>query len=219
MEYLRLKSLKSSFSFISLAVLLGVTTVVAVAEAQESATSTEEAAVIPAAEETALDTTEATSTATDRGLRPVAERAAENRPDRPTSGPTSLTEAQQARVTNLAANISNRLDATVARLENISTRIESRIAILEGNGQDQSSAKETLAAASNALANATESLALIDTQVTAVATSNEPRAAWVGLKAQYADVQNQLRAAFNAQKNTMQLIKNNASPAEVTPNQ
>ena len=105
-------------------------------------------------------------------------------------------EAQnQVRVTNLAANISNRFDAITARLQSIIARVESRIAKLEAEGVQLQEATAEIASAKQSLARAQESMGTIDIQVTQTVTSEDPQNKWQSVKTQFTNIRTELSTA------------------------
>jgi hypothetical protein len=197
------KPIKLSFSFISLLVLLGITTVTAVARAQEtievpSATTTEDGGLLssedptPEQGETAVVSTP---------LVPV----------------TNLTETDRVRVRNLAANISNSHDAVLARLTNIADRMQTRSATLEATGFDITVAQAELSAANNALARASSELASIDVLVAGVVASPDAVEAWLRTKAAYEAIDADLRAAHQALLRAVEALRTAAPLLPPTP--
>ena len=129
----------------------------------------------------------------------IAERVEEAR--------NAISAQAQKRIINLAANISNRIDASVTRLENIATRLNRRIGKLENEGVDTTAAKAELEAAHATLATIKADMSTIDALVYGSVTSESPREDWQNVKAQYRKTrtdlltaQNQLRASVAALK-------------------
>lgn len=115
-----------------------------------------------------------------------------------------LTERQQARLRNLAANMSNRTEEATKRLELISDRLERRLFLQEAAGYDIRSAQVGLSTARTSLQNSKAALATIDDDVERFLTSNQPRSAWPSVAALYriahqslADAQISIRIAVN----------------------
>ena len=114
------------------------------------------------------------------------------------AGAIALSPVAQDRIKNLAANLSNRQDAAVRRLENVSVRLESRAKILETAGQDVSLARTRLASAQQNLDQAKATLSGIDSAVTSFIGSASPRENWATLKLTYTDTGINIRAAYDA---------------------
>lgn len=114
--------------------------------------------------------------------------------------PVALDERTQARVTNLAANLSTRMDNTAARLSQISSRLEARIALEQANGKDVTLAAAHLSDARNEIRNASSALATIDAAVFAMVTAADSRQAWVSLRNNYLTIATNLRQAHESLK-------------------
>lgn len=144
-----------------------------------------------------------------------------------------LMQQKKIRVTNLAANISNRFDAIVTRLETIIIRIESRVHKLEQEGTDQATARMSIDKAKEALQDAHTQLATIDEKVNQVVTSENPRGKWGEIKQTFitihkdiVEARQQLREAIiamkkaNAEKTNAELQPSTVregSQSQVTP--
>lgn len=120
---------------------------------------------------------------------------------------SALTEANQKRITNLSANISNRLDAVVARLFNIITRIESRIILLKQQGFNTSNSESELRNATAKLVNAKNLLTKIDTLVLEAVTSEQPYTSWQTVRIHYEEIMQLIREAYASLKETVTLLK------------
>ncbi len=90
----------------------------------------------------------------------------------------TLNEQQRQRITNLAANTSNRLEATISRLQNIIDRTERRIFLTENTGTTVTSATEALAAAQTSLDTAELLIKDIDEDVFRFLHSQDPVQHW-----------------------------------------
>jgi len=109
-----------------------------------------------------------------------------------------LQNRAQERLLNLAANMSNRMEAAVRRLTNVSNRMDSRITKLEDTGINTAEARNHLTTARNHLASATSALSNIDTDVVQFITSNDPRSAWVRVKSIYDTARSDIRSAHES---------------------
>ena len=112
--------------------------------------------------------------------------------------PPSLTERQRTRFTNLAANTSNRLDATVIRLTSIADRTEQRVEKSNQSGYDTASAQRALTAARAATQQAEDALATIDGAVDRFVTSARPRETFPALRQIYTSTHASLLDAHTA---------------------
>lgn len=136
-----------------------------------------------------------------RDAQPAGERAEtreirqEARQDLRTERREALNEIRQERVRNLAANLSNRLEAASARLFQIIDRTESRLIKLQAAGADIGNAQASLRRASASLTEARSLMADIDREVNAATTSNTPLQTWRPLKERYAKVAGLIRQA------------------------
>lgn len=115
----------------------------------------------------------------------------------------ALQERAQERLLNLAANMSNRMEAAIRRIDNVITRLESRIEKLKDTGVNTNEAEDHLATAKRYLTSASATLATIDTDVTQFITSNDPRAAWMRVKSIYESTRNDLRSAHQTLRDTV----------------
>ncbi len=127
-----------------------------------------------------------------------------------------LSPLTQTRIINLAANISNRLDTALVRLQNIHARMVRRAELLQASGQDTRSAETTLAESTVALDRIAERLAPIDTLVYAATTAPTPKTAWAEVSKEYIEIANDLRAA-KAQLITALTQLKNTSPVAISP--
>lgn len=119
-----------------------------------------------------------------------------------------LSERAQERITNLAANISNRFDGIVARLENIHNRLETRIIKLEESGADVSQARQSLTKSHEALNRAKGELRGIDEAVAYVVGSPNPKTAWQQVRLTFISAREEVRTAHTELRNTVANLKN-----------
>lgn len=119
----------------------------------------------------------------------------------------SLSRQQQTRITNLAANISNRFDATVARLEGIMLRIESRIEKMETSGFDMEATNIKLEEAHINLSAAKEGLRDIDAKVASATSSEKPQDAWMGVRNAFVTTRTHLVATRQSLREVIALMK------------
>ena len=126
-----------------------------------------------------------------------------------------LSERAQERITNLAANISNRFDGIIARLENIHNRLETRIIKLEETGVDASQARQSLTRSREALQRAKGELRGIDEAVVFVVGSTDPKSEWQKVRLTFISARQEVRTAHTELRNTVAYLKN-AQPAPTT---
>ena len=130
----------------------------------------------------------------------------------------AFSQAIQRRVTNLASNISNRVDAAITRLQAIADRIESRINKLQADGVDMTDAKSSLEQARAALDEARTGIADIDTQVAQAVTSENPRQEWSAVKTTFLNVKIQLQSAKSLLNQCVMQMKQAVSDGKTSNN-
>ncbi|MBY0538431.1 hypothetical protein K2P47_03465 [Patescibacteria group bacterium] len=155
-------------------------------------------------------TTTASTTVTAPGTTTVTP------PRRPFIAEPTLQRIAQTRLTNLAANMSNRMDSAVARLQNVTDRLSSRLTKMEAEGKDVSAARTELALAQTKLDEAKRRLATIDTEVNAFVGSATPRENWVNLRNTYLTTREVIVAAHQSILATINLAQNTTVPAPET---
>lgn len=106
-----------------------------------------------------------------------------------------LSQRAQDRIINLAANISNRIDAVITRLQNIADRIASRITKLGDSDVDTITAASALASAQISLDAAKAAMLIIDTEVVTAVGSADVRMAWQSVTSIYTTARNHLGTA------------------------
>lgn len=156
-----------------------------------------------------------TATSSTSSTTPVVETPAPAA--RPVIEPRALTVAAQTRLINLAANVSNRLDAYVRRIANVTDRLESRANKLSESGLDVAPARAKIAEAKSELDKARQSLQNIDTAVNNFVKSENPRTYWQQVKATYMSARDAIKAAHRATVEALLLLKTaSLPPAPVT---
>ncbi|MEY2665036.1 MAG: hypothetical protein RLZZ480_141 [Candidatus Parcubacteria bacterium] len=118
-----------------------------------------------------------------------------------------LSPRAQERITNLAANISNRLEAIIARLQNITSRLHTRIEKLHDAQVDTSGANQSLEAAQTALDAARADLRGIDEKVLRVVGSTDPKNEWKNVRATFVSARDNIRTAHSELRNTVSQLK------------
>ncbi len=127
----------------------------------------------------------------------------------------ALTEVRQARVLNLAANISNRMEAAIERLYDIVGRFEARINKLKVSGVNTSAAEEKLRSAVQLLSKARATIGNIDTLVQNATTSNQPKTDWQNVKETYLEAGRLIRESHQALRETIALLKTAIADADL----
>lgn len=126
---------------------------------------------------------------------------------------TALSERTQQRIRNLAANMSNRFDAIISRLQNIINRINSRIEKLEATGRNTTEARAALERAQSSLNEAKRLMENIDSEVSTVTGSPEPRTAWPTLKNHFIQTREEIKITHTELKNAVTLLRNSPEAA------
>ncbi len=129
-----------------------------------------------------------------------------------TSSQSVLSAAAEKRLTNLAANISNRLEGLIDRLRQISGRMEIRINKQAEAGYNVDQARASLATANELLSTAENELKDIDREVYRAFRSLTPKEDWREVRATYIRARDTIRAAHVELKNTVLHLKS-ATPA------
>lgn len=106
--------------------------------------------------------------------------------------------ATQTRLTNLAANLSNQMDATVARIQNVIDRLYTRIDKLKADGVDTSASETSLAVAQQEIDKASSMLSSIDSDVATFIGSENPKAGWQSLKQTYSAARDAIKGSHQA---------------------
>ncbi|USN87377.1 MAG: hypothetical protein H6779_03095 [Candidatus Nomurabacteria bacterium] len=152
-------------------------------------------------------TTLATTTSVNSGTSSSVESAAALNPSTVTPSEFTLSKSKQQRVTNLAANISNRMEAAMARHENIIKRLNSRLSKMEQSGLNTDAAKVQLETAVNTLAEAKSSIQDIDKLVYNTVTSVTPKVEWLLLRDTYVNTAELIRETQAELSDTVTMLK------------
>jgi len=118
-----------------------------------------------------------------------------------------LQEKAQTRITNLAANISNRMEAAIRRLSQVIDRIDSRVLKLKDAEVDTTEAERLIGLAKTDITSAITTLSTIDTVVVTAVTSNNPRANWADVRTTYETARNQIKSAHSNIKKSVEALK------------
>ncbi len=128
----------------------------------------------------------------------------------------ALQPVAQSRITNLAANLSNRLDASVRRLTNVAGRLEQRLSKMEAEGFIVTEARKSHREALTQLQVATISLQTIDAEVAAFVGSSDPLTAWVRLENIYGTIGAQVVTAHTALRESVQALESSSLPSSTS---
>ncbi len=180
---------KPLVSIILLCIAFGVS-YVASAQTPE-ATSTE-----------SLSSTSAPVVLSDDARRGALESAASSIRNSNRAQSAALTETAQSRIINLAANLSNKMDAAAYRMDAIANRLESRIEKERALNIDVAAAEAALADTRSSLSIATSLLTDIDTAVVNATTAVEPARAIGELRATYEAIGTALRQTHSGLRTT-----------------
>jgi hypothetical protein len=131
---------------------------------------------------------------------------------------TALEARTQERVTNLAANMSNRMEAVIERLQNITNRLESRIIKMSDSGVDTTASAAALASAQLSLDEARTEIRNIDVSVYTAVSSADVRAGWTTLKAKFTTIKNFIKTAHSELRSSITLLKEASLEARAQQN-
>ena len=132
----------------------------------------------------------------------------------------ALQAQAQTRITNLAANLSNRIEAVLERLTTISVRLEARIEKIAERGVDTTAATAAVASGNRSLEMVRNDIAEIDTIIATVVGSENPRAAWASVRALYTQMRDNLKTAHSEFRAAVTALKSATAtqPAPQTDN-
>lgn len=131
-----------------------------------------------------------------------------NTEEKPSSKTFTLSPEKQLRITNLAANISNRLDAANNRHSQIVKRITSRTEKLKQQGFNTFKIEDFLEEIEQNLADTKESLKNIDNLVYEMTTSPDPKKEWPKIKTLYQNSVSKITKNQTDLKFILSLLKN-----------
>lgn len=118
-----------------------------------------------------------------------------------------LSPRAQERITNLAANTSNRLDAIIARLQQITARLDTRIQKIAATGVNVETAERSLNATKTSLDLARADMNNIDEAVRRVIGSPTPKQEWQSVRIRFVSARDHIRNAHTELRNTINAIK------------
>ncbi len=127
--------------------------------------------------------------------------------------PFSLDERRQARVTNLAANMSTRFDRVVARYDQIIGRLEVRLAILGNEGRNVTPARIHLETATSTLATVRLMQSDIDARVAATVSATDVLREWRNLRGLYSGIHDTLRQVDQSLRKSVAAAEMTLMPA------
>ncbi len=153
----------------------------------------------------------------DRQQAPREFSTSTNLKEKVTERRSQLQEKVQLRIKNLAANVSNRMEATISRLSSISNRIESRIIKLEAEGINVTEARKSLESAKLSLATAKAEISNIDEAVNSTIGSEDIKTNWKLVREKYLKIQSHLKTAHSEFKNTITILKEAINNKNITP--
>ena len=207
------RGIKFSFTLVSLLVLFGLTSIAAITHAQEESIAPE----LPPTTTPQLLEEQAAQRKTEADMMVPPAEGTDLAERKPASLRGGISERAQERITNLAANMSNRMDAAMRRLENISERLAARIQILETEGLNTTAALQALNSASTHLSDAKLLLEDIDMLVFDATTSEAPREKWLGTRQTYVDVRDSIKLAHNSLRTALTEAKNARKNSDNSP--
>jgi len=128
----------------------------------------------------------------------------------------TLSPTAQTRITNLTANLSNRLDAHVRRQANVLGRLQSRLNITAAAGTDVLAASSTCSEATATLEKAKAELNTIDQMVSQFIQSENPRAHWLKLRTTYSTIYTDLVSAHSLTQRCLLALETALVPLAAT---
>lgn len=137
-------------------------------------------------------------------------------PQSKTLNQQALSMQKQKRILNLAANISNTLEAAIARLDSISERITKRITLMEQNGFEINAAKAKLSEAQTSLATARNLLKSIDAKATTVSSSEKPQEIWIEVRGIFKEAFQNIVTSKQSMHETVLLLKQSQQKQQTT---
>ncbi len=220
---LYMPSIKTSFATISLFVLLVFACVAYVANAQEPEMTPQERfeameaerAAARAEAQSSFDAMQAEREAIRTERQATMASSSEERQAAMEERRAMLSERAQERITNLAANISNRMDAAVLRLTQIIDRLTERAYELNARGVDTDAAEGHLADAQTAVDAAAALIADIDEQVAAMTGSESPKEDWAAVRTTFESTKAELMKARDALRAAVAALKEAVAGADL----
>lgn len=122
----------------------------------------------------------------------------------------ALSSQTQNRITNLAANISNRMEAMIERLSAIALRVESRMLKLKASGYSVDNTFVSINETRLSLSEARTILSTIDTKVYTMVSSENPQQEWVNVRDTFVAVHTHLSSAKESLRRAVTEMQNAA---------
>jgi ABC-type transporter Mla subunit MlaD len=161
--------------------------------------------------------TVAAQTSTDSSATttsPVSTSTTDIPTTRETPRRTALLAVAQVRLTNLAANVSNQLDAFIRRLDNVTNRLASRAEKLRATSVDVTAAEAKIRESKAALDTARATLRTIDADVASFVGSTNPKESWQNVRSKYQTARTAIGEAHKTAVEALLLLQ--AASAEPT---
>lgn len=111
------------------------------------------------------------------------------------SSTNTLSPKTKEKVTELAADMKNKMEANALRLQNISNKINSVVDRTPVDSQT-SLIKSNLAKANTLISNSNNSLKNIDVEVSKAVNSDDPKSAWLTVRQQFSDAENNIKQTY-----------------------
>jgi len=206
---------KKYYAFLLLGVLALLLSTIVYAEAVEtSSTTNENISDTEVLNEEEISTTTSSTTPETASTSNSVATTSENlppstqTPNTSSSNNTALSLVTQTRITNLCANISNRLDAVILRQENIANRLQTRINKMKAQNINTNEAEEKLKLALIAINQAKYTIKNIDHDIHQTVTATDPKNKWTGVYATYFETDRLVKQAHVELKAVVSTLKN-----------
>jgi hypothetical protein len=126
----------------------------------------------------------------------------------PSLNNTTLSIVTQTRITNLCANISNRLDAVILRQENIANRLQTRVNKIKAQNINTNEAEEKLKLALTTIHQAKDIIKNIDHDIHQTVTATDPKNKWTNVYSTYLETDRLVKQAHVELKTVVYALKN-----------
>ena len=127
-------------------------------------------------------------------------------PDYVTHQSLPLNIREKERISNLAANVSNRMDAAIVRFGSIIRRLEERIELMNAQNINTSDSKNSLRNATASLNLAIQNIDDIDRAVEDFVSAESPHKKWPRVKIKYKSTKQHLITTHNALRDTIESL-------------
>lgn len=207
---------KKYYAFLLLGVLTLLLSTIVYAEAVETSSTTNENIFDNEVSNDKKNTGTTTSTTTSETAStsdPVATTSESLLPSiqashTPSLNNTVLSIVTQTRITNLCANISNRLDAVILRQENIANRLQTRVNKIKAQNINTNEAEEKLKLVLTTINQAKDTIKNIDHDIHQTVTATDPKNKWAGVYATYFETDRLVKQAHVELKAVIFALKN-----------